>query len=68
VADLERDGWRRTDGPKDPASLRHPLLVPWEELPESERDKDREPVREIPEMLARAGLRVYRMRRRAPAA
>ena len=60
TADLVRDGWRPTTGPKDPAARLHPLLVPWEELPESERDKDREPIREIPAMLARAGLRVYR--------
>jgi hypothetical protein len=65
MADLERDGWRPTTGPKDPEQRLHPLLVPWEELPEAERDKDREPVREIPEMLARAGLRVYRSRGRA---
>ncbi|HVE67174.1 MAG TPA: NAD-binding protein [Solirubrobacteraceae bacterium] len=67
AADLRRDGWRPTAGPKDPEARLHPLLVPWEELPEAERDKDREPVREIPEMLARAGLRVYRTRRRPPA-
>jgi hypothetical protein len=63
MADLLRDGWRPTPGAKDPEKRLHPLLVPWAQLPESERDKDREPVREIPAMLARAGLRVHRMRR-----
>jgi voltage-gated potassium channel Kch len=63
--DLIRDGWRATTGPKDPGARLHPLLVSWEALPESERDKDREPIREIPAMLARAGLRVQRARRPA---
>jgi hypothetical protein len=58
--DLIRDGWKPTAGPKDPDARLHPLLVPWEQLPEAERDKDREPVRELPAMLARAGFRLYR--------
>lgn len=55
-ADLRADGWTRTDGPKDPERRRHPSLVPWEELSEDERDKDREPIRALPEMLAHAGF------------
>ena len=62
AADLERDGWRHTDGPKDPERRLHPMLVPWEQLPEEERDKDRDPIRELPDMLARAGFRLYRAR------
>ena len=60
VADLRRDGWRPTDGPKDPERRLHPLLVTWEELSEDDRDRDRDPVREIPAMLARAGFRIVR--------
>lgn len=52
---LESDGWRRTDGPKNADERRHPLLVPWEELPEAEREKDRDAIRVIPQMLARVG-------------
>jgi hypothetical protein len=61
VADLRRDGWRPTTGPKDPVRRRHPLLVPWDALGEEDRDRDREPVRAIPALLARAGFRVVRL-------
>jgi hypothetical protein len=54
--DLKADGWRHGTGAKDPERKLHPSLVPWEELSEEERDKDREPVRALPEMLARAGF------------
>ena len=67
MRDKIRDGWRY--GPKrDDAARIHPLLVPWEELPESERDKDRNPMRELPQMLARVGLEVQRAPVQAPAA
>jgi hypothetical protein len=60
VADLMRDGWRLTRGEKDPIQKLHPLLVPWASLSEAERDKDRDAVRAIPELLASAGLSVIR--------
>jgi hypothetical protein len=62
MRDLVRDGWRPTDGPKDPDRKLHPLLVPWDELDEVEREKDRAPMRELPVTLARAGLEIRRMR------
>ena len=37
-----------------------PLLVPWSELSEEERDKDRDAVRNLPEMLLRAGFVIDR--------
>lgn len=52
---LVRDGWTRTEGRKDPRRKLHPLLVPWEELDESEREKDRDAFRALPHMLARVG-------------
>lgn len=56
---LVRDGWRR--GPvKDAERREHPLLVPWTELDEAERDKDREAVAAIPTMLAEAGFTLFR--------
>jgi hypothetical protein len=59
AADKLRSGWRY--GPeRDDAGKIHPLLVDWAQLPESERDKDREPVREVPVMLARAGFEILR--------
>ena len=63
--DLEADGWRY--GPvKDAAAKLHPSLVPWEKLSEEERDKDREPIRSLPAMLALVGFGITR-REEAPA-
>ena len=52
---LQRDGWQLTTGAKDPHRRLHPLLVPWEELPEEEREKDRDVIRGLPRMLALVG-------------
>ena len=60
MRDLLRDGWRYANGPKDGARRLHPQLVPWDGLTEDDRDRDRDPVREIPAMLAGAGFRVVR--------
>jgi hypothetical protein len=58
-SDLRSQGWRW--GPtKDAARKLHPSLVPWSELPEEERDKDREPIRALPRMLARVGFAIER--------
>ncbi|MDQ3935776.1 MAG: RyR domain-containing protein, partial [Actinomycetota bacterium] len=54
--DLIADGWRHGPGPKDPERKLHPSLVPWSELSEEDRDRDREPVRALPEMLAHVGF------------
>ncbi len=48
-----RYGQTRID---DGTDLRHPSLVPWEELPVSEQEKDLDPIRRIPTVLAAAGL------------
>jgi hypothetical protein len=53
--DLKSKGWRYTEGSKDATGKRHPLLVPWEELPEPEREKDRDAVRGLPRMLSMVG-------------
>ncbi len=59
--DLEAAGWVRGSR-RDPAQRSHPMLVDWDELPESERDKDRDAVRAIPELLAAAGYSLRRTR------
>lgn len=57
MQDLQDQGWR--PGPeKDPEQLRHPNLVRWDDLPEPDRDKDRDAVRAIPAILARAGFEI----------
>lgn len=59
MAERSRHGW--TPGPvRDEARRRHPALVPWAELLESQREKDRQVVRGLPPMLADAGLAIVR--------
>jgi len=48
-------GW--VHGPeRDPQRRTHPDLVPWEELDEPTREKDRVRMRIIPDLLARIGM------------
>jgi hypothetical protein len=53
-----REGWKY-GWPKDDQKKISPTLIPWDELSEEEKDKDRDPVRSIPAFLARAGYRVF---------
>jgi hypothetical protein len=66
MAERRRAGWRYA-AVRDNRRRHHPLLVKWEKLSEQEREKDRDAVRNIPEVLARVGLRVVREPRRATA-
>jgi len=53
------DGW--TVGPKDIENRTTPrLLASYDELPEEEREKDRDAVRGIPKFLAEVGLKIKR--------
>lgn len=53
------DGWRY--GPeRDNEAKRHPDLRPWSDLGEEERQKDRNVVLSLPEILADAGFRITR--------
>lgn len=54
------DGWTYIDGPKDTDCRRNPLLLPWELLPEIEREKNRAVARQVPDYLVSAGLRVLK--------
>jgi len=56
--DRLRGGWRF--GPRDDQRQFHNCLVPWAELPENIKEYDRKAVRKFPEILAKAGLEVYR--------
>ena len=53
----EDQGWRYGEE-KDPAKKTNPALQAWEELPESEREKNKEFIRGLPELLARAGFQI----------
>lgn len=67
MAELEHERWREeqsqmgwTYGPgsKDPKKKTHPALLPWQELPEVEKEKNRASTRDLPGLLARAGFQV----------
>ena len=60
VKQHQLDGWIFTAGAKNPDRKTHPDLVPWEVLPEPEKEKNRNTVREIPRFLAWAGFQVER--------
>jgi voltage-gated potassium channel Kch len=59
MAERQRRGW--VYGPRrDEAAKRHTGLVPWAQLNEEQREKDRQAVRGFPAMLADAGLVIVR--------
>ena len=59
MAEKERQGYRpgpvRNDGPGDRT---HPSMKPYAELSQEEREKDRSSIRELPAILAAAGLAI----------
>jgi hypothetical protein len=58
-------GWREGDH-TDKERRVHEALVPWSALPEAQRQKDRDMVNGIPQVLARAGYTILRSRRAEP--
>jgi len=69
LAEMEHDRWVRERlargwiyGPtKSIQKKTHPYLVPWAKLSEEAKDLDRDAVRAIPALLARARYQVYRV-------
>jgi hypothetical protein len=69
LAQMEHERWwaqKRAAGyvfgpVKSDVEKTHPCMVPWDELSEAEREKDREAVRDIPERMAAAGFETYRL-------
>ena len=57
-----RDHWTYAPGDEDPKRKRHPDLLPWDELPEHVKDKDRQTVVDLPGLLARAGFQITPLR------
>jgi voltage-gated potassium channel Kch len=56
VEDLRADGWGPGEEDKDPVRKVHPLMVPWDDLPHEEQEKDRDAIRDLPALLEAAGL------------
>jgi hypothetical protein len=54
-----KTGWRYGD-PRDDDRLLHPLVRPWAELPEREREKNRKAIENLPKIVAAAGLTLAR--------
>jgi len=54
-------GWRYAPE-TDPDKKFNQCLLPWDDLPEEEKEKDRDLVRGIPKMLARAGYVIVKTR------
>jgi hypothetical protein len=54
---LRREGWRHKETTDD-ASREQPALLPWEDFPGGERDKDRDELRSMRKTLARAGYAI----------
>jgi hypothetical protein len=60
AADLHREGWHLTTGGKDSKRKLHPMLIPWAELSEYQREQNRVLIRALPDSLARAGFEIVR--------
>jgi len=59
MMERQRMGW--TYGRvRDNSRKLHPSLVTWDTLPETEKEKDREVIRNLPKLIAKAGFRVRR--------
>jgi voltage-gated potassium channel Kch len=56
----ERQAQGYLPGP-DRAARQHPDLVPWADLNENARNKDRNAIREIPSILQQAGFQIIRL-------
>jgi hypothetical protein len=54
-----KTGWRYGD-PRDDAKKLHPCVLPWEELREEEREKDRTIIRKMPDVVGAAGMTLAR--------
>jgi hypothetical protein len=46
---------------RDEDHMLHPDLIPWEELSETDRDKDRSNIRQIPDLMAMQELKICRV-------
>lgn len=54
VEDKEREGWQY--GNRDDSNKLHPAIIDWKSLPEREKDKDRDAVRNYIQVIESAGF------------
>jgi hypothetical protein len=55
------DGWKYAAGEKDAEKKTSPYLIPYDQLPDTVKDYNRNTIRELPRFLARAGYQIYRI-------
>jgi hypothetical protein len=60
MAERTAAGWSYGEV-RDDAKKENPLLRPWDELPEAARDQNRDGIRALPVMLARAGFEIVQI-------
>jgi hypothetical protein len=61
---MRKSSQGRTFGEKrDNQNLKHPLMIPYGDLPANEKDKDRVAIRGYPNLLAEAGYKIVFKRR-----
>jgi hypothetical protein len=74
LAQMEHERWcaeKRSSGyvfgpSKNDETKAHPCMVPWDQLSEEEKEKDRQVVRALPQRMAAAGFETYRLGRNRP--
>lgn len=54
-------GWSFAPGKKDPVKRTHPDLIPYEELDEPTKQKDRDTILNIPEILSLSGKKIVKI-------
>jgi voltage-gated potassium channel Kch len=62
IAERLRQGFRYA--PLKDFVKKSPSLIPWQKLSDSEKDKDRNSIRHLPEILAKARFQIYRFRQK----
>jgi hypothetical protein len=60
MAQRARTGWSWS-ATRDDATKHHPSMLPYNQLSEQEKEKDRSNIRHYPEFAARAGFRIVRL-------
>jgi hypothetical protein len=61
MAERLLDGWTYAPGAKDLRRRTSPWLIRWEDMPDEQREYDRNTVRNLPRFLAEAGLELVRL-------
>jgi len=61
VQDCGREGWTYGEERDDIRKV-HPSLLDWTDLPEDEKEKNRNFIRDLPRILARLGFQIQRAR------